>query len=306
MNNGKVYTINNTPKEITTNWERWIDTLQKAWFRFSQNKLSVLGLIMVVLVILMAIFAGYITPFPEHAGAFVDFVNAKTPPNAVYFLGTDMMGRDVFSRIIFSFRGALKMAIIVLSISAPFGIVLGLVAGFFKGSLADIIIMRITDIFMALPSLILAMAVAAILEPNLTNAMLAISLSWWTRFTRLVYGIATSCRNEYYVINAELLGAGKLHILFREIFPNCISPVLTKIALDIGWVILNGASLSFLGLGEQAPTPSLGGMISEGYSYMPELWWLTIFPAIAIMLIIVGFNFLGDGIRDMLEKGDRA
>lgn len=282
------------------------DAMQKAWFRFSRNKLSVVGLVIVLLVILSAVFAPYITPYPEHSGSYVDLMNANQAPSSAHIFGTDTVGRDVFTRIVFSFRGALKMAALVLVIAVPFGSMMGLLAGFAKGSWIDTVIMRLTDIFLSVPSLILAMAIAAILEPNLTNSMLAITVTWWPWYARITYNIASSTRNEYYVINAELIGESKIKVLLKQILPNCYSTVFTKMALDVGWVVLNGASLSFLGMGEQAPIPSLGGMISDGYSYMPELWWLTVFPALAIIFIIVGFNFLGDGVGDMLAKGDKA
>lgn len=282
------------------------DAMQKAWFRFSRNKLSVVGLVIVLLVILSAVFAPYITPYPEHSGSYVDLMNANQAPSSAHIFGTDTVGRDVFTRIVFSFRGALKMAALVLVIAVPFGSMMGLLAGFAKGSWIDTVIMRLTDIFLSVPSLILAMAIAAILEPNLTNSMLAITVTWWPWYARITYNIASSTRNEYYVISAELIGESKIKVLLKQILPNCYSTVFTKMALDVGWVVLNGASLSFLGMGEQAPIPSLGGMISDGYSYMPELWWLTVFPALAIIFIIVGFNFLGDGVGDMLAKGDKA
>lgn len=137
----------------------------------------------------------------------------------------------------------------------------------------------------------------------MTNTMIAVTLSWWPWYTRLVYSMATGYSKEYFIKNAELVGASKFHILFKELLPNCLSPVLTKMALDVGWVILLGASLSFIGLGEQPPTPSFGTMISEGSKYMPQYWWMTAFPALAIVFVILGFNFLGDGIRDMLDRG---
>ena len=280
------------------------ENIKKAWHRFSRNKMSVVGLTIVILVILAAIFAPYITPYPEHAGAFTDFANSTKAPCSQYLMGTDNVGRDIFSRIIFSFRGALKMAILVLAISVPVGTCLGLLAGFMNGSWADTLIMRIADIFLSVPALLLALAVASILKPNLTNAMLAITIMWWPWYTRLVYGVATSCKNEYYVISAELTGASKGHIIFREILPNCLSPILTKMSLDVGWVILMGATLSYVGMGEQPPIPSLGQMVSDGARYMPDKWWMTIFPCLAIIVIIMGFNFMGDGIGDMLSKGD--
>jgi len=136
--------------------------------------------------------------------------------------------------------------------------------------------------------------------------MIAVTVMWWPWYTRMVYGMASSYRNEYFVIGADLIGASRFHILFREILPNCLSPIFTKMALDVGWVILIGASLSFVGLGEQPPTPALGQMVSDGSRYMPDSWWMTIFPALAIIVIILGFNLLGDGIRDMLAKGEKG
>lgn len=279
------------------------DARKKAWFRFSRNRLSVIGLILVVMIVFSAVLAQYLVPYPEHAGSFVDLLNANQPPSATHICGTDTIGRDVFSRIIFSYQGALKMAMLVLVIAISFGVFMGLLAGYHKGSWIDAVIMRLTDIFLSVPSLILAMAVAAVLEPNLTNSMLAITVTWWPWYTRMTYNIASSSRNEYYVINADLIGARGPRILFKEILPNCTSAIFTKMALDVGWVVLIGASLSFLGLGEQAPIPSLGGMVSDGYSYMPEIWWLTVFPALAMVVLIVGFNFMGDGIGDMLARG---
>ena len=272
-------------------------------YKFSRNKLSIIGLIIVAACFLLAIFAEYITPFPEHSREFVDYANASQAPNSIYWFGTDIFGRDIFSRVIFSYRGAIKMSIIVLCISVPVGVLTGLIAGYYNGKKISTVIMRITDIFLSIPPLILALSVASLLEPNMTNSMIAITISWWPWYTRLVYGMSVSLRNEYFVKNAELIGASRLHILIKEILPNCLSPVYTKIALDVGWVILQGAALSFVGLGEQPPIPAFGQMISDGTKYMPDMWWMTIYPSLAVAFMIVGFNFLGDGIRDMFDKG---
>jgi peptide/nickel transport system permease protein len=160
--------------------------------------------------------------------------------------------------------------------------------------------MRITDIFLAIPSIVLALAICSLLEPNLFNSMMAVSVLWWPWYTRLAYGIASSLKNEYFVQAAELTGASTFHILFREILPNCVSPIFTKMTLDVGWVILIGSTLSFVGLGAQEPIPALGSMVAAGTKYMPDYWWMTIFPSIAIALTILGFNLLGDGLRDLL------
>lgn len=271
-------------------------------YKFSRNKLSVFGLVLVLLSFFFAIFAEVIVPHPESIGSFVDYANASLPPCKDYLFGTDQMGRDVFSRVIFSFRGALIMSIVVLAISVPVGTVLGLLAGYYHGTKIDAVIMRISDVFLSVPSLILALCVASILEPNMMNSMLAVTIMWWPWYTRLVYSQASSISEEYFVKNAELIGASKAHILFREILPNCLSPIFTKMALDVGWVILMGASLSFVGLGEQPPTPAFGQMISDGAALMPDIWWLTIFPAAGIaFMILVSKDGIDDKIREILQ-----
>lgn len=279
--------------------ERNLDRLGRNWHKFSRNKMSVIGLAILVFITLMAIFAPVVTPYPKHAGAFVDFANASSPPSLAHWFGTDNFGRDILTRIIFAFGSALVMGVVVLILVVPVGVVLGLVAGYFQGTMVDTAIMRITDIFLAVPPLILALAVSSVLEPNLTNAMIAVSVMWWPWYTRLVYGMSTSLCNEFFVRAAELTGASKVHIIFRELLPNCVSPIFTKMTLDMGWVILIGASLSFVGLGEQPPTPALGTMVSDGARYLPDQWWIAVFPALAIMFIVLSFNLMGDGVRDM-------
>ncbi len=271
------------------------------WYKFSRNPLSVVGLVIVIMVVFCAVFAPWVAPYPDHAGPYVNYGEANRPPSLSHLFGTDVFGRDVLSRVIFALRSSLLMGAVVLAIVVPVGVTLGLLAGYFKESWIDILIMRITDIFLSVPPLILALAITSVLKPNLTNAMIAVSVMWWPWYTRLVYGMATSLRNEYFVQSAELIGASKPHILFREILPNCVSTVLTKMTLDMGWVILIGAALSFVGLGEQPPKPALGTMVADGAKYLPEYWWISVFPGLAIMLIVLGFNLLGDGIGDLFS-----
>ena len=271
----------------------------QAWYKFSRSKASVVGAVLVLVVVGLALLAPFVSPHPEQAGPYVDFDRANQSPSSGYLLGTDNMGRDILSRLIFALRPGLLMGILVLAISVPIGFGLGLIAGYNRGSLLDSLIMRVTDIFLSVPPLILALAIASVLEPNLTHAMMAITVMWWPWYCRLAYNVASSIKNEYYVRYAELTGASTFHILAREILPNCLSPVLTKMTLDMGWVIMTGASLSFVGLGEQPPAPDLGNMVSAGVKYLPDYWWMTVFPAIAIVVIVLGFNLLGDGIRDL-------
>jgi peptide/nickel transport system permease protein len=277
--------------------DRW-EKIKRGWHRFKRNPLSIVGMSVVLFVTTLAVFAPYVSPYPSHTGAVVDFENASLPPGLAHLFGTDVMGRDVLSRTIFGFRYSLMMGIVVLGIASPIGVGLGLIAGYMKDTWVDTLIMRITDVFLALPPLILALAICSVLTPSVFNAMIAVTAMWWPWYCRLTYGLASTERNEFYVLAAEVLGAGRAHILVKEILPNCISSILTKITLDMGIVILIGSALSFVGLGAQPPTPDLGTMVSDGATYLPELWWIAVFPAFAITLTVLGFNLLGDGLRD--------
>lgn len=277
-----------------------MEELKRNWRKFSESKISVVGLVIAIVFLFLAFFGRYLVPYPEHIGPYVDFAKASLSPSSQFLFGTDVMGRDIFSRIIGAFRNTLIMGVMVLCISAPVGFMVGVIAGYNRGKPIDTILMRITDIFLAIPPLILALAIASVLEPNLTNSMLAITVMWWPWYARLSYGVTSSLRTENYIIYAELVGAKLPHIIFKEILPNCLSAILTKMTLDMGYVIIMGATLSFAGMGEQAPKPALGSMISSGIKYMPAQWWFTIFPAITIILIVLGFNLLGDGISNML------
>ena len=271
----------------------------KGWYKFSRTPLSVLGLAILFIIIIVAVFAPYITPYPEHAGPYTNFRESGLPPGLKHFFGTDSVGRDVFSRVIFGYRFSLLLAGVVITLSVPPGVFLGLVAGYTRRRWLEIVIMRITDIFLSVPPLVLALAITAMLSPKLMNQMMAISLMWWPWYCRLVYSVTSSLRHEYFVHDAELTGASKIYIMIRAILPNCIGPILTKITLDMGFVITLGASLSFIGLGVQPPKPGLGTMVADGAKRLPAEWWMTIFPAIAIVLVILSFNLIGDGLRDM-------
>lgn len=265
-----------------------------------RDPLSVLGLILVSLVVLSAIFADFITPFPTHVGAVVDFSNFNQPPHWPNIFGTDLVGRDLFTRVIYAYRVSLILAVVVLVIAVPIGVSVGLCAGYL-GKRTEYFLSRLTDIFLAIPPLVLALAMMGLLEPTLTNGMLAVTVTWWPWYTRLVYNIVRAEREEGYVLAAEVIGASKAHIMFREILPNCIPSIVTKMTLDFGFVILIASSLSFLGLGVQPPTPDLGTMVAEGAKYLPDSWWLTVFPGLAILVAVLGFNLLGDALRELLE-----
>ena len=266
------------------------------------NPLSLLGVVLVIAVVLAALFADVIAPFPEHKGAVVDFANFNKAPEWPYLMGTDLVGRDMLSRILYAYRLSLILAIVVLVIAVPIGVTLGLIAGY-AGGWTDYVLMRITDVFLSIPPLVLAMAIMGVLEPTLLNGMLAVTAMWWPWYTRLVYNITRAEREEGYVLAAEVIGASPLHIIFREILPNCVPAIVTKMTLDVGFVILIASSLSFLGLGVQPPTPDLGSMVADGAKYLPDSWWLTVFPGLAILVVVFGFNLIGDALRDLLGAG---
>lgn len=263
------------------------------------NPLSFSGVVLVVLIVLAALLADVIAPFPTHAGAVVDFVNFNKPPEWPYIMGTDLVGRDIFSRILYAYRISLMLGVVVLAIAVPIGVVIGLIAGY-MGGWTDYILMRITDVFLSVPPLVLAMSIMGVLEPTLLNGMLAVTAMWWPWYTRVVYNLTRSEREEGYVLAAEVIGASRLHVMFREILPNCLPAIITKMTLDMGFVILIVSSLSFLGLGVQPPTPDLGSMVAEGRSYLPDSWWLTVFPGLAILVAVFGFNLVGDALREIL------
>jgi len=271
------------------------ENLGRAWYKFSRNPLSIIGAATVSIVTLLAIFAPLVAPFPEHVKPFTDFANASRPPSLTHLFGTDEIGRDILSRVIFGFREALGMGVVVLTLVVPVGVLMGLVAGYFHGTWIDTVIMRLTDIFLAVPPLVLALAIASVLEPNLFNAMMAVSLMWWPWYARLVYGLTSALRNEFFVASAQTSGAGTRHILFRELLPNMISPIFTKMSLDI----IIGSMLSYVGLGVQPPKPGLGTMVASGAKFLPDLWWISVFPGLAIVVVVLGFNLLGDGLRDL-------
>ncbi|MGI6090952.1 MAG: ABC transporter permease [Saccharofermentanales bacterium] len=277
------------------------ESIVRNWYKFSAGGASVVGLIIVIVIIILAIFAPIIAPYPEDAGAVVKFSESKLPPSSKHLMGTDTMGRDVFSRLLFSLKGTLLMGVLVLAISVPIGFIVGVLAGYYRDTWIETVLMRIVDIFLSVPALVLALAIASIMEPNLRNSMIAITIMWWPWYARLTFGVVSSLRTENYITYAELTGAGLGHIIVKEFLPNTIDQILTKMTLDIGYVIIMGATLSFAGLGEQPPIPALGNMINDGVKFLPDMWWLTIFPAVTIILIVLGFNLVGDGVGNIFN-----
>lgn len=266
-------------------------------WRALRNPLSLAGMAIIALLIAIAIIAPAVAPY---APLKTDTTQRLQKPSGEHPFGTDQLGRDIFSRILYGARISLRIAILTASIALTIGAPLGLVSGYFRGRVDDLL-MRVTDMFMAFPRLILAMAIAAALRPTLENVVIAISLAAWPAYARLARSVTLGIREENYVEAARAMGASTSRILFGHILPGVISPVTIQVSLDMGGILLTAAGLGFIGFGAQPPTPEWGLMISEGRNYIPGQWWVSTFPGLAISLVVLGFNLLGDGIRDILD-----
>ena len=264
------------------------------------NPVLVVGALICIAIALVAILAPLIAPYPRDAGSAVHPLQTLEPPSGAHWFGTDQVGRDVFSRVVFGARISPVIAVFVLAISCLIGIPLGIAAGYFGGAV-DEVIMRVTDVFLAFPALLLALAFAAVMKPSITNTIIAISVTWWPWYTRIVRGQAASVAARPFVESAHALGIPHRRILLRHVLPNSITPVIVQVSLDVGGVILTASALSFLGLGAQDPTPDWGLMVAQGQAYFTTQWWLVTFPGAAIFLTAVAFNLLGDGLRDVLD-----
>ena len=280
----------------------YIKQFQKFFLWLASRPLFLGGLIVVLAICIIAVIAPLIAPYDPIK---IDLPNRLQPPSRTHLLGTDHLGRDLLSRLLYGTRVSMLVGIIIALMSAVVGGSLGLVAGFF-GRMVDNILMRLCDMFFAFPPLILAMAIAASLGPSLQNTMLALVIVWWPRYARLARSQVLVLRELDYVQAAKAAGAGQVRIIMRHIFPNALSPVLIQTTLDVGQAILMAASLGFLGFGAQPPTPEWGLMASEGRVYMREFWWYPTFPSLMILITVLGFNLLGDGLRDVLDPRQRG
>jgi len=275
-----------------------------SFYLLNRNLLTRCAMILVLALVVLAILAPVIVPYPGHIELENDPANMLQAPSMAHLFGTDELGRDIFSRVIYGTRISLRASLSAVALAVVFGMLLGAIAGA-AGGIVDEIIMRFTDIFLSFPSLLLAIALASFLSPSLTNAMLAISVSWWPWYTRIVRGQAVSIRERQFVRAARAIGTSEIMIVFKHIIPNTIAQVIVQASMDIGGVIMTLASLSFLGLGAQAPTPEWGLMINTGRNYFQTAPWCSVFPGLAIFLTVLAFNLLGDGLREVLDPKTR-
>lgn len=277
--------------------------LAEFWYYFSQNKGAVTGLVIFLLLVLIAICAPLIAPHDPSLQYRDSFL---TPPvwqeggKAAFLLGTDAVGRDILSRLIFGAQYSLFIGVIVVGIALAGGITLGLIAGY-VGGVVDTLIMRVMDIILAFPSLLLALVLVAVLGPGLTNAMIAIALVLQPHFVRLTRAAVMAERNRDYVVAARVAGAGHLRLMVKTILPNCLAPLIVQATLSFSNAILDAAALGFLGMGAQPPTPEWGTMLAEAREFILRAWWVVTFPGLAILITVLAINLVGDGLRDALD-----
>jgi peptide/nickel transport system permease protein len=275
--------------------ESWFHTV--FWKRFRGNRFAVAGGCVVLLLFAVSLLAPLITPWDPHA---IDAYHVLLPPSADHWFGTDELGRDVFTRIIYGARISLKVGFVSVGIAVAIGVVLGLVSGFY-GGIVDTVIMRFVDIMLCFPTFFLILAVIAFLEPSIWYIMAIIGLTGWMGVARLVRAEVLSLRERDFILAARALGASDMRIIFRHILPNALSPVLVSATLGVAGAILTESALSFLGIGVQPPTPSWGNILTSGKDYLEFGWWLSLFPGLAILVTVLAYNLLGEGIRDALD-----
>ncbi len=277
--------------------------LAEFWSYFSENKGAVVGLGVFVFVVLLAVFADVVAPHlpqEQYRDAFL------TPPfwqdgaDPRFLLGTDAVGRDILSRLIYGSRYSLFIGVIVVTISLLLGVTIGLLTGFFRGAL-DAAIMRVMDVILSFPSLLLALVLVALLGPSLTNAMIAIALIQQPHYVRLTRAAVMSEMGKDYVTAAQVSGVGKLRLMFVTILPNCMAPLIVQAALSFSTAILDAAALGFLGMGAQPPTPEWGTMLADSREYVTRAWWVVTMPGLAILITVLAINLMGDGLRDALD-----
>ena len=268
------------------------------WRNFSRNRLAMVGLAIVLALVLVALTADFIAPYPPTVG---DLGTSRLlPPSAMHWFGTDDQGRDILSRLLHGSRITLSVVLLVAVLDAPIGLLVGTVAGYAGGAI-DAVLMRVTDIFLAFPRLILALAFVAALGPGIQNAVIAIAITSWPPYARIARAETLSLRQADYISAVRLLGASPWRIVLRHIMPLCLASVIVRVTLDMAGIILTAAGLGFLGLGAQPPLPEWGAMIANGRAYVLDQWWVAAAPGAAIFVVSLAFNLLGDGLRDALD-----
>jgi len=277
--------------------QRWWRQFRYSWHVFTGNPLTVVGSIIVLALVSVAILAPLISP---HNPVRLNMAYSLAPPSATHLLGTDEVGRDILSRIMYGAGISLRVGLMAVACIAALGVPIGLIAGFF-GRWVDSLIMRIADVFLAFPQLVLALAIATALGGGMQNVIIALAIAGWPWYARLVRGLVLAVRREAYVEAARVSGGSWFKVIQRHILPNTIGPVIVQASQDMGFTILLAASLGFLGIGVKVPAPEWGVMVNGGRPFFMDQWWVSGFPGLAIMITVLGFNLLGDGLRDILD-----
>ncbi len=274
---------------------------QDSFLLWKRNPITVAGTAIIVLLVLVAILAPWLATHDPYEQILAERL---LPPSAQYWFGSDNLGRDIYSRVVHGAKLTLMIAFVVAAVSGPLGLLIGVVAGY-VGGLVDEVLMRLADIFLAFPKLILAIAVAAALGPGLGNAIVAMSIANWPSYARLVRAETLAIRHSDYIQAIRILGASHTRIMVGHVTPMCLSTLIVRVSLDMGAIILIAAGLGFLGLGAQPPQPEWGLMVSDGRNYLVDQWWVSTLPGIAILVVVLGFNLVGDGLRDILDPHQR-
>jgi dipeptide transport system permease protein len=277
--------------------------LTEFWYYFSRNKGAVIGLFVFLIILLLAIFAPLVSPHSpneQNRDLLLSVPFWMDGGSFSYPIGTDAVGRDILSRLIFGARFSLFIGVVVVTLSVVIGVLIGLVAGYFRGRV-DIVIMRLMDIILAFPSLLLALVLVAVLGPGLLNAMIAISIVNQPHFVRLTRAAVMAEREKEYVVASRVAGAGTFRLMFKTILPNCLGPLIVQATLAFSAAILDAAALGFLGMGAQPPTPEWGTMLAESREFISRAWWVVTFPGLAILVTVLAINLMGDGLRDALD-----
>lgn len=267
--------------------------------KLREDRSAFLGLVLIAGLVLCAVLAPVLATFPDDVWALHPTQRLR-PPSGEFLFGTDRMGSDIYSRILFGARITIVTGVIAVGVSLIIGVPIGLIAGYYHNWFSDLL-MRGSDIFLAVPQIVLAIAIAQTLGPSIENVILALSLTYWPWFTRLVYAETRSLQNEIFIESAIALGASPFRIIVYHVLPNVSSPIIVRTSIGMGFTILTAATLGFLGLGAPAPVPEWGRMISESREFLPDAWWYALAPGMAIFLVVMGFNLLGDGLRDILD-----
>lgn len=281
-----------------SSWQAWCGGLWRGWLLFRKNPLAMTGLAIILVLVFLAAFGPALSP----ADPFAQNLDLRlsAPGQNGFILGADELGRDLLSRILYGTRISLTIVVMVAVVVAPVGLAIGTISGY-AGGVVDIVLMRITDIFLAFPRLILALALVAALGPGIENAVIAIAFTTWPPYARIARAETITIRNSDFIAAARLQGASPARIVWKHIVPLCMSSVIVRVTLDMAGIILTAAGLGFLGLGAQPPSPEWGAMVAAGRKFVLDQWWVATMPGIAICVVSLGFNFLGDGLRDVLD-----